>query len=136
MKAVDTNILARFFIDDPDDEQACLQRPIATTILSESVYVPITVILEFEWVMRGFYKLDRAEILHIYHVLLSFAHVQIEDHTIVLTALSYYQQGLDFADSLHAARSQAYDSFITFDVKFFKKAQQITTLNVELAKSA
>lgn len=133
MKAIDTNILARFFIDDPDDEQACLQRPIATMILSQAVFIPITVILEFEWVMRGFYKLDRAEILHIYHVLLSFSHVQIEDHTIVLTALSYYQQGLDFADSLHAARSQAYRAFITFDVKFAKRAQKITALNIELA---
>jgi predicted nucleic-acid-binding protein len=71
MKAVDTNILARFFIDDPDDEQAALQRPIATAILSQAIYIPMTVILEFEWVMRGFYKLNRSEILHVYQVLLS-----------------------------------------------------------------
>jgi predicted nucleic-acid-binding protein len=57
MKAIDTNILARFFIDDADDVQASQQRPIAIRILSQAVYVPITVILEFEWVMRGFYKL-------------------------------------------------------------------------------
>ena len=134
MKAVDTNILARFFIDDPDDEQAAQQRPIATAILSQPVYIPITVILEFEWVMRGFYKLNRAEVLHIYHVLLNFAHIRIEDHAIVSNALTYYQQGLDFADSLHLARSQAYAAFITFDVKFAKKAQKITAIHVELAQ--
>ena len=70
MKAIDTNILARFFIDDPDDEQAAKQRPKAIEILQQPVYVPITVILEFEWVMRGFYKLDRADILQVYRRLL------------------------------------------------------------------
>lgn len=134
MKAVDTNILARFFIDDPDDEQAVLQRPIATTILSQAVYIPITVILEFEWMMRGFYKLNRAEILRIYEVLLNFTHIKVEDHTTVFKALTYYRQGLDFADSLHLARSQGYTAFITFDVKFAKKSQKIAEINVELAK--
>lgn len=29
MKVIDTNILLRFFIDDPDDEQSQKQKPIA-----------------------------------------------------------------------------------------------------------
>lgn len=134
MKAVDTNILARFFVDDPDDEQAALQRPIAAAILSQAIYIPMTVILEFEWVMRGFYKLNRSEILHVYQVLLSFSHVKIESHSILLAALGYYQQGLDFADSLHAAQAQDYQAIVTFDAKFVKKAQYIPSIHVELAK--
>jgi len=134
MKAIDTNILARFFIDDADDVQASQQRPIAIRILSQAVYVPITVILEFEWVMRGFYKLTRNEIIAIYQVLLNFSHIDIEDRAILLTALAYYQQGLDFADSLHAARSQTFEAFVTFDVKFVKKSQKIKALRVESAQ--
>ncbi len=132
MKAIDTNILARFFIDDPDDEQAAKQRPKAIEILQQPVYVPITVILEFEWVMRGFYKLDRADILQVYRVLLSFEHVELEDHASVLQALDYYEQGLDFADSLHAVRSQDYQAFVTFDVKFANKAKGLDGVVVEL----
>lgn len=66
------------------------------------MYVPLTVIFEFEWVMRGFYKLDCAYILQLYRVLLSFTHVEAEDHAHVVKVLNYYEQGLDFADSLHA----------------------------------
>ena len=59
MKALDTNVLARFFIDDPDDPQAALQRPAAIAALSQPALVTVTVILELEWVMRGFYALRR-----------------------------------------------------------------------------
>lgn len=132
MKAIDTNILARFFIDDPDDEQAAKQRPKAIEILQQPVYIPITVILEFEWVMRGFYKLDRADILQVYRVLLGFAHVEVEDYARVLQALDYYDQGMDFADSLHAVRSQDYQAFVTFDTKFAKRAKGLDGIVVEL----
>ncbi|MCU0869865.1 MAG: hypothetical protein MUF30_09735, partial [Burkholderiales bacterium] len=59
MIAVDTNVLARFYCDDPADAEARRQRPIARRLLVESgpVFVPVTVALELEWVMRGFYGL-------------------------------------------------------------------------------
>lgn len=50
MKAVDTNVLARFFVDDPDDPESVKQRPTAVAALSEPVSVSGTVLLEFEWV--------------------------------------------------------------------------------------
>jgi hypothetical protein len=62
MKAVDTNVLARFFINDADDREAVRQRPAAVAALSGAVYVPVSVTLEFEWLMRGFYELSRKDI--------------------------------------------------------------------------
>jgi len=58
--AVDTNILARFYCDDPHDKQSKLQRPLArrTLLESPSIFVPLTVVLELEWVMRGFYEFE------------------------------------------------------------------------------
>jgi predicted nucleic-acid-binding protein len=55
MIAVDTNILARFYVDDPSDSEAEKQRPVAKRILTESadVFVPLTVVLELEWVLRA-----------------------------------------------------------------------------------
>lgn len=56
MIALDTNILARFYVDDPKDPEAAKQRPIARRLLTESsqVFVPMTVVLELEWVLRAF----------------------------------------------------------------------------------
>ncbi|MFA7242091.1 MAG: hypothetical protein WC091_18405 [Sulfuricellaceae bacterium] len=49
MKAVDTNVLARFFINDPDNAETELQKPAAIAAFSGSVFVPVSVILELAW---------------------------------------------------------------------------------------
>ena len=58
MIALDTNILARFYVDDPGDSEAVKQRPIAFAIITKlpDLFVPLTVILELEWVLRAFYR--------------------------------------------------------------------------------
>lgn len=58
MIALDTNILARFYVDDPGDPEAAKQRPIARSIMTDSpsLFVPLTVVLELEWVLRAFYR--------------------------------------------------------------------------------
>ena len=38
LKALDTNVLARFFIDDDDDPQAARQRPLAVQALAERCF--------------------------------------------------------------------------------------------------
>lgn len=60
MIAVDSNILARFYCDDPSDPEAARQRPIARRVVLEasSVFVPLSVVLELGWVMRGLYELE------------------------------------------------------------------------------
>lgn len=49
--ALDTNVLAGFFIDDVDDKEAQRQQQIARKVLlpSENHYVSLTVVLEFVW---------------------------------------------------------------------------------------
>ncbi|MHB9100820.1 MAG: type II toxin-antitoxin system VapC family toxin [Sulfuricella sp.] len=123
MKAVDTNVLARFFINDPDDAEAALQQPAAVTALSGSVFVPVSVMLEFEWLMRGFYELPRGEIQKVFQSLCGLENMMIEDREIVLSALAAYRQGLDFADALHLARSGRCRAFLTFDQRLLKRAK-------------
>jgi predicted nucleic-acid-binding protein len=123
MKAVDTNVLARFFINDPDDAEATLQRPAAVAALSATVYVPVSVILEFEWVMRGFYELPRENIQKVFLALCGLESVVIEDRDVVLSALTAYQKGLDFADALHLSRSSHCSAFLTFDQRLQKRAK-------------
>ena len=56
MRALDTNVLARFFVDDADDAQAAKQRPAAIATLAGRSFVSVTVLLELECVLRGFYE--------------------------------------------------------------------------------
>ncbi len=123
MNAVDTNVLARFFINDADDREAARQHPAAIAALSSGVFVPVSVILEFEWVMRGFYELSRKDIQRVFESLCGLENVQIEDRGIVLAALNAYQKGLDFADALHLARADFCNAFLSFDQLLKKRAK-------------
>ena len=133
MKALDTNVLARFFIDDPDDVQAARQRPAAVAALSERAFVSVTVVLEFEWVMRGFYNLARRDIARVMRALAGIEHVTLEDRGAVLAALDAFDAGFDFADALHVARSSRAAAFATFDQTLAKRAQGLALgLPIEL----
>ncbi len=123
MRALDTNVLVRFFVDDADDAQAAKQRPAAIAALSERSLVSITVLLELEWVMRGFYELPKRDIYRVLRALASIEHVTLEDRDAVLGAIDAFDKGLDFADALHLARSSRASGFATFDQGLAKRAR-------------
>lgn len=128
MKALDTNVLARFFVDDPDDPQSAMQRPAAVAALSERAFIPLTVLLEFEWVLRGFYKLTRGEIVVVMRALAGIEHVTLESRDLALAALEGFEAGLDFADALHLQRSAHASAFATFDRRLAKRAKALATV--------
>ena len=125
MRALDTNVLARFFVDDADDAQAAKQRPAAVAALSERGLVTVTVLLELEWVMRGFYQLPASDISRVLRALASIQHVTLEDRDAVLVAVDGFDKGLDFADALHLARSSRASAFATFDQGLAKQAKAL-----------
>lgn len=125
MKALDTNVLARFFIDDDDDPQAARQRPLAVQALAERCFVSVTVLLDLEWVMRGFYELPRPDISRVFRALAGIEHVTLEDRDAVLMAVDAFDQGLDFADALHVARSRRASGFATFNRRLARRAQAL-----------
>jgi predicted nucleic-acid-binding protein len=123
MRALDTNVLARFFIDDADDAQAAKQRPAAIAALSARSFVSVTVLLELEWVMRGFYELPKKEISRVLRALASIEHVTLEDRDAVLVAFDAFDKGIDIADALHIVRSSRASGFATFDRRLAKRAK-------------
>jgi len=133
MRALDTNVLARFFVDDADDAQAVKQRPAAVAALAERSFVSATVMLELEWVMRGFYELPARDISRVLRALASIEHIALEDRDAVLVAVDAYDKGLDFVDALHLARSSRASAFATFDQRLAKRAKGLAlTPPVEL----
>jgi len=123
MKALDTNVLARFFVDDADDAQAVKQRPAAVAALAERSFVSVTVLLELEWVFRGFYELPRTSVSRVMRALAGIEHITLVDRGAVLMALDGFDKGLDFGDALHLARSARTSGFATFDRRLAKRAK-------------
>lgn len=75
--------------------------------------------------MRGFYELPNRDISRVLRALTSIAHIAIEDRDAVLVALNAFDQGLDFADALHVARSARASGFATFDQRLAKWAKSL-----------
>lgn len=125
MRALDTNVLARFFVDDPDDAQSARQRPAAVAALSQRCFVPMSVVLEFEWVLRGFYELPRRDVSRVLRALASIEHLTLEDASALRAALDAFDAGLDFADALHLARSARASAFSTFDRRLAARARAL-----------
>lgn len=123
MIAVDTNILARFYVDDPADPEAARQRKIAHRLLAESseVFVPLTVILELEWVLRAFYGFASEDFARVVKHLLGLSNVRIEEWPRIADALAWHADGLDFADALHLLASSRCTEFVTFDDRRFAR---------------
>ena len=128
MTGVDTNILARFYCDDPDDSEAKRQRPLARRLMisSSAIFVPLTVILEFEWVMRGFYEAQPETFCRAVEHLLGMPHVTVERWEAVKDALDLHRRGLEFSDALHWACSTSCERFVSFDDrKFVRRARRL-----------
>lgn len=125
MNSLDTHVLARFFIDDDQDSEAGKQQPAAIAAMSAQGYVTVTVILEFEWVMRGFYALRREQIGAVLRALAGIEHIIVEDRGAILNAIDAYDAGLDFADALHLARSGRCATLLSFDRSFAKRAKAL-----------
>jgi predicted nucleic-acid-binding protein len=122
VNALDTNVLARLFVDDADDPQATRQRPAAVAALAERSWVSVGVLLEFEWVLRGFHELPAKDVARVIRALASIEHITLEDRDAALVAFDALDGGLDFADALHLARSSRASAFSTFDRRLAKLA--------------
>lgn len=123
MIAVDTNVLARYYVDDATDAEAVRQRRVATNFFDsgETVFVSLNVVLEFSWVVQSYYRFTQAEMLDVVEHLAGIAHVAIERVTVLEEAVALTRSGLDFADALHLASASHCKRFVTFDNKSFAK---------------
>jgi predicted nucleic acid-binding protein len=116
--AVDTNVVVRLLVgDDP----AQLDR-VRALFEAETVFLPKTVVLETEWVLRSLYGLAQREIVRALSALVALPQVRCEDPDAVSAALQLVRRNLDFADALHLASSHAAERFATFDRTLVRRA--------------
>jgi len=111
VRAVDTNVLVRYYLRDD-----AAQSRIAAEILSVgAVFVPKTVVLELEWVLRSVAGQPGGKVIDCLAHLLALPGITVEDQEEVQAALLYCRRGMDFADALHLAASRACTEMLTFD---------------------
>jgi len=88
---------------------------------SHDIFIPKTVILETEWVLRHAYCIKKVNIINGFQRLLGLGNVRVEGPDNVIQAISWYEGGFDFADALHLASSKRAEKFATFNNALPKK---------------
>ena len=124
--SVDTNVLVRLVAqDDPLQVQAVERLFARYARKGDFLLVPITVVLELEWVLRSKLDLAKAQILDTMDALLSMVELSFESEGALEQALVDYAEGnADFGAYLHLAlaRKEGALPFWTFDKKATKAA--------------
>lgn len=69
------------------------------------LFIPVTVILELEWVLRSGYAFTPIVVAHAIEKIVSLGNVVVGERDAVLAATARAIQGWDFADALHHALS-------------------------------
>ncbi|MDO9400137.1 MAG: type II toxin-antitoxin system VapC family toxin [Polaromonas sp.] len=109
MASLDTNVLVRYLVQD-DDRQLGLAKKLIRAVLraGETLYIPITVMLELEWVLRSNFGFDKDQITNAISSLLASAELSFESEAAAEVALALYQRNrADFADCVHVALAHA-----------------------------
>jgi predicted nucleic-acid-binding protein len=101
--ALDTNVLVRYLVQDDATQLAAAERLIRTSVNEQqSLFVPITVALELEWVLRSSFGFPKGATIGALSGLLSAAELTFESEQALEVALELYRSGTaDFADCLH-----------------------------------
>lgn len=122
MIAVDTNVWVRYVIND-DPVQG--SRALSLIEAASRIYLPKTVLLEVEWVLRAVYELPRHSVRKALLHILGLEKVIPEEAEQVALAMNLHEKGLDFADALHLVSTGEGTTFYTFDAALIKKAQAV-----------
>lgn len=122
MIGIDTNVLARYYVassDAPSQKQSAAAKKLLES--GKALFVSKSVVLELEWVLRGYYKSPTQDVLTVLEHLLAMPHVDVEDRVAVELAVAGLGEGFDFADALHHASARHCASMATFDDKKFAR---------------
>ena len=105
MPALDTNVLVRYIVQDDSGQLAVAKRLIDRCIAEgQSLYVPVTVSLELEWVLRASFGYVKDEVLLVLSNLFLASELSFESERALEVALQLYREGsAEFADCLHIA---------------------------------
>ncbi len=105
MAALDTNVLVRYIVQDDAAQLAAAKRLISLCVgKGLTLFIPVTVVLELEWVLRSGFEFGKNDVLLTLSSLFSAAELTFESERAVEVALQLFRKSsADFADCLHVA---------------------------------
>lgn len=119
MRALDTNVLIRFFMDDDTDQAAAARRVIEDSRAHrEPLLIAPHVLCEMVWVMKVSFRLTKIEVVDILKRILDADVFVFEREQVMRGALDRYRHGrADFADYLigEIASAAGCRDTVTFD---------------------
>ncbi|MFM9970056.1 MAG: type II toxin-antitoxin system VapC family toxin [Burkholderiales bacterium] len=121
MISVDTNVLARYLLNDDIEQAKASARLLAGQAIID---VPLSVWLELVWVLQ-INDCGKREIVKGLRHLIGLSNIRPQSLDVLLRTLGWYQEGMDFADALHLAMSAGHDHFASFDKTMLKVATKI-----------
>lgn len=127
MIAIDTNILVRLLVGD----HAAQARASRKLFASEEVFIPDTVLLETEWVLRAAFKLAPEDVCTALRRVCGLRNVTVSDGRLVAQVIDWHEAGFDFSDAFHLALSKDQEALKTFDAGFIRNARTHTDRRVE-----
>jgi len=125
--AIDTNIIVRLLVRDNVEQYTASRR----LFESGEIFIPDTVILETEWVLRFAYEFKPEIICESLRKLFGLPNVRLSNALLVAQAIRWHEDGLDFADAFHLSLSQNQATLKTFDAQFIKRSKDISQCSVE-----
>lgn len=121
MKALDTNVLVRFLMNDDEAQAQQVYRLFKTAeAQQEPLLVPLLVVLELFWVLESAYRLSRGEILEVMDDLLLMPILVFENRVALHHFLAEARNiNTDLSDLLiaHSAQAAGAEEVLTFDRK-------------------
>jgi predicted nucleic-acid-binding protein len=124
--AVDTNILARALVRDDPAQSAAAEAVLTGT----PVFIPVTVMLELECVLRSRYGFTSDKLSQAFTLLCALPNVTVGEALAVRQAATRLGKGWDFADALHHALSEGCEDFLSFDDSLVKRAARTSPRSV------
>jgi predicted nucleic-acid-binding protein len=121
LPTLDTNVLMRLLVND-DRRQAAQAEALAreSAEAEEALFVPLTVTLELEWVLRSRYRFTKGAVLATLVSLLETREIEFQDEGSVERALFFYRsKNADFAECLHLGCAVTHERLplVTFDAQ-------------------
>lgn len=121
MPGIDTNVLVRWLVDDDPRQNARVKILFEfARSRTQLLFVPSTVMLETEWVLRACYRFDKTAVLQAFNALLETQELEFQSEAALERAMHLYREGsAEFAECFHAGLCSEADRapLLTFDRK-------------------
>jgi predicted nucleic-acid-binding protein len=110
VKALDTCVLARYFVADHPEQTRLAERQIA-----EGGFVPVTVLLELAWLLRSRYRYTRQLVAASIEELDKLPNLVLANENAIAWVVARIRAGADVADLIHLTAAEGCAAFVTFD---------------------